>query len=560
MAFLAAVFSIQLCLINTDAISKKCKTKCLPQLNITLVERRFVKISILAKQNNIMRAKTLFIHSLFLFLLYSFPAFSQVDSNRVARPEKYITKHSVKIDNKSISYTATAGTLLLKNENGEAVALIGYTAYTKEGETNMSPRPVTFSYNGGPGSSSMWLHMGVMGPKRVVVNDPYFNGPAPYKTEDNNFSILDVSDIVMIDPVGTGISRAVGNSKNSDFWGVDPDIKSVSQFIRNYVNENERWNSPKYLLGESYGTFRSAGVADYLQANFGIAVNGVILVSNVLDIRTLSFNPGDDISYIVNFPTYAATAWYHSKLVNKPANLDAYLKEVRTFSFGDYAAALLKGDQLSNSERDIVLNKLVAYSGISKDYWDKANLRVNQPQFAQELLRHEHFAVGRLDSRYKGTIKNLLAESAANDPQSIAISPAYITAFLHYYTTELKVPADKMYFTNAGGAWPDFKWNWKHARSQGLFGEASSPSTAPDLLNVMTNNPRLKILIQNGIYDMATPFAASEYTFDHMGLDKSLKANIIHKYYEAGHMMYIHNESAAMFKKDVVEFIASTLK
>ena len=507
-----------------------------------------------------MRTKTYFTSSVIPFLLFSISSFSQADSNHVAKAEKYITKHSVKIDNKSVNYTATAGTLIIKNENGEPVAAIGYTAYTKDSEADMAARPITFSYNGGPGSSSMWLHMGVMGPKRVVVNDPYFNGPAPYKIEDNNFSILDVSDIVMIDPVGTGISRAVGKSKNIDFWGVDPDIKSVSQFIRGYVNENERWNSPKYLLGESYGTFRSAGVADYLQANFGISVNGVVLVSNVLDIRTLSFNPGDDISYIVNFPSYAATAWYHNKLTNKPSNLDAYLKEVRTFSFGEYASALLKGDQLSSSERDMIMNKLVAYSGISKDYWDKANLRVNQPQFAQELLRHEHFAVGRLDSRYKGTIKNLLAESAANDPQSIAISPAYISAFLLYYTTELKVPKDKMYFTNAGGAWPDFKWNWKHARSQGLFGEASSPSTAPDLLNAMINNPRMKIMVMNGIYDMATPFAASEYTFDHLGLDKSLKTNIIHKYYEAGHMMYTHNESAAKYKKDLVEFIASTLK
>jgi carboxypeptidase C (cathepsin A) len=486
-------------------------------------------------------------------------SFSQSDSLSKVTAEKFVTKHSIKIDNKQINYTATVGTLILKNEKDEPIASFGYTAYTKDGETDMSKRPVTFSYNGGPGSSSMWLHLGVMGPRRVVVNDPSPNGPAPYKIEDNNYSILDISDVVMMDPVGTGISRAAGKAKNSDFWGVDPDIRSVSLFIKNYVNENERWNSPKYLLGESYGTFRSAGVADYLQSNFGISVNGVVLVSNVLDIRTLSFNPGDDISYVVNFPTYAATSWYHNKLTNKPANLDAFLKEVRAFSFGEYATALLKGDQLNNTEREAILNKLVAYTGIDKDYWDKANLRVKQPQFAQEVLRNAGMMVGRLDSRNTGIIKNLLSEFASNDPTSADISPAFISAFMHYYTTELKVSKDKVYNTNAYSL-TDFKWDYKHARSQGLFGDAVSPTTSPDLLNAMSNNPRMKVLVMNGIYDLATPFAGTEYTFDHLGLDKKLKANIIYKYYEAGHMMYTHPESAAKFKKDVAEFIFSTLK
>lgn len=492
-------------------------------------------------------------------LFLSQNSFSQTDSTQAVKPEKFVTKHSIKIDNKPINYTATVGTLILKNEKDEAIASFGYTAYTKDGETNMNSRPVTFSYNGGPGSSSMWLHMGVMGPRRVVVNDPSPNGPAPYKIEDNNYSILDVSDIVMMDPVGTGLSRAVGKSKNSDFWGVDPDIKSVSQFIKNYIHENERWNSPKYLLGESYGTFRSAGVADYLQSNFGISVNGIVLVSNVLDIRTLSFNPGDDLSYVVNLPTYAATAWYHNKLSNKPTSLDAFLKEVRTFSFGEYASALLKGDQLSAAERENILNKLVTYSGLSKDYWEKANLRVNQPQFAQELLRNTGMMVGRLDSRYKGLAKNLLSEFATNDPQASDIAPAFTAAFMNYYTAELKVSKDKTYNTNAY-VFTDFNWNWKHARSNGLFGEAVSPTTAPDLLNAMSGNPQMKVLVMNGIYDMATPFAGTEYTFDHLGLDKRIKTNITQKYYEAGHMMYTHNESAAKFKKDVVEFIASTLK
>ena len=494
-----------------------------------------------------------------LFITLSFAAWAQSDSIAATIGQKLATKHSIKIDNKLVSYTATVGTLILKNEKDELIASIGYTAYTKDGETDNSKRPVTFSYNGGPGSSSMWLHMGIMGPRRVVVNDPLPNGPAPYKVEDNNYSILDVSDIVMIDPVGTGFSRAIGKAKNIDFWGVDPDIKSISQFIKNYVHENERWNSPKYLLGESYGTFRSAGVADYLQEHFGISVNGVVLVSSVLDIRTLSFQPTDDLSFIVNLPTYAATSWYHNKLANKPASLDAFLKEVRTFAFGEYASALLKGDKLSEEEKNKIADKLVSYTGLGKDYWEKANLRVVQPQFSQELLRGTEEIAGRLDSRYKGISQDQLSEYAFNDPQSSDISPAFISAFMNYYTTELKVSKDKNYNTGAY-VFPDFKWDWKHTRSNGFFGDASTPNTAPDLKNAMSTNPRMKILVLNGLYDLATPFAGTEYTFDHLGLNKKIRNNITMKYYEAGHMMYILNTAAAAFKKDVAEFITTSSK
>lgn len=507
-----------------------------------------------------MKPRLLTICILLIIILSHTISFTQTDSNAVAKPEKFVTKHSIKIDTKIINYTATAGTMILKNEKDESIASFGYTAYIKDGETDFSKRPITFSYNGGPGSSSMWLHMGIMGPRRVVVNDPLPNGPAPYKVEDNIYTILDVSDVVMMDPIGTGLSRATGKtSKNSDFWGVDSDIKSVSQFIYYYTNENERWNSPKYLLGESYGTFRSAGVADYLQSRMGISVNGIVLVSNVLDIRTLSFNPGDDISYILNLPSYAAAAWYHNKITPKPSNLLEYLKEARSFALGEYAASLMKGSQLTETERDGILNKLTRYSGLSKDYWSKADLRVNQPRFCQELLRDSGIIVGRLDSRYTGVAQNLLSEVAFDDPQSSDISPAYISAFLNYYTTELKVTKDKKYNSSAYGL-TGFDWDWKHSRSAGIFGDAVSPNTGPDLVNAMSNNPKLKIMVLNGIYDLATPFGASEYTFDHLGLNKALKSNITHKYYEAGHMMYIHPESAARFKKDVVDFILGTLK
>ncbi|MBL0110085.1 MAG: carboxypeptidase [Saprospiraceae bacterium] len=483
----------------------------------------------------------------------------QSDTNILVKPERIVTKHTVKIDNKVINYTAVVGTLILKNEKDESIASIGYTAYTKEGEADLSKRPITYSYNGGPGSSSMWLHMGIMGPRRVVVNDPLPNGPAPYKIEDNNYSLLDISDIVMIDPVGTGLSRAVGKSKNSEFWGVDSYKKEVSQLIRDYTNENERWNSPKYLLGESYGTFRSAGVADYLQSRLGIALNGIVLVSNVLDIRTLSFNPGDDISYILNLPSYAAVAWYHNKISPKPGSLTDFLMEVRAFALKEYALALIQGDQLTAGDHDSMIKKLAGYTGISTSYWAKANLRVNQPQFCQELLRDEGLIVGRLDARYTRVTQNLLSEYAFEDPQSSDISPAYISSFMHYFTTELKVGKDKKYNSSAYGL-TGFDWDWKHKRSEGLFGDATSPNTGPDLIHAMSNNPRLKVLVLNGIYDLATPFGASEYTFDHLGLQPKIRSNISHKYYEAGHMMYVQSESASKFKKDVAEFILSGLK
>lgn len=475
-----------------------------------------------------------------------------IDTIPVPNEIKSVTKHSVTVNGKLINYTATAGAIILKNEKDEPVALYGYTAYTKDGEISSAKRPLVFSYNGGPGSSSMWLHLGIMGPKRVVVNDPYDNPPPPYKLEDNPNTILDLSDVVMIDPVGTGLSHAVGKAKNKDFWGVDADIKSVSWFIKQYVTANDRWNSPKYLLGESYGTMRSAGVANYLQENMGMALNGIVLVSVVLDLRTLTFQQGDDISYPMHLPTYAATAWYHNKLANKPASLDAFLKDVRSFAIGDYASALMKGDLLGDAEKENVAAKLSAYTGLNKEYILKANLRVTEPQFTQELMRAEHITVGRLDSRYIGINQNLLSENSDYDPQSSAISPAYVASFMDYYYGELKVDKSHVYHVNAYSA-EGFDWNWKHNKNGGF--DPVTPTTATDLAEAMSHNPNLRVLTMNGIYDLATPFYATEYTFDHMGLSKKLKQNVVFKYYEAGHMMYIQLPSAAAFKKDLADFI-----
>lgn len=480
------------------------------------------------------------------------PAGDPPDS--IPKPVVSITHHTVKIDGKDIAYTATAGTLLLRNEKDEPIALYGFTAYTRDGVTDISKRPLTFAYNGGPGSSSIWLHMGVMGPKRTAVTDPVYTG-TPFKLEDNNYSPLDVTDIVMVDPVGTGLSKAVGKAKNKDFWGVDQDIRSVSQFIKQYITENSRWNSPKYLLGESYGTMRSAGVVDYLQENIGLAINGVIMVSAVFDLRTLVFADGDDISYLMYLPTYAATAWYHNKITPKPANLESFLKEVKTFTAGEYASALMKGDQLSDAEKDHIATKMASYTGLSKEYVLKGNLRINGPEFEQELLRDEHQTVGRLDSRYKGINQHLLSQYAEYDPQSSAISPAYTTTFMDYYYGELKVDKKSTYHVSAYSA-DGFDWDWKHGG--GGFGFPTGVNTGVDMADAMSKNPNLKIAIFNGLYDLATPFYGVEYTIDHLDLEKNVKSNIIMKYFEAGHMMYIHQPSLAAFKKEVADFIRST--
>ena len=505
--------------------------------------------------------KTLLHSGFFFALLISFaPLMAQPnvkDSLSIPKEEKSVTRHSVTIDGKLITYTATAGALILRNDLDEPIAFYGYTAYTKDGHSDVSKRPITFSYNGGPGSSSIWLHMGVMGPKRVIVNDPNDNGPAPYKIEDNQFSTLDISDIVMIDPIGTGISKAVGKANNKDFWGVDGDIRSVSGFIKQYINENNRWQSPKFILGESYGTMRSAGVANYLQDNLGITLNGVILVSTVLDMRTLRFFQGDDISYILHLPSYAVSAWYHNKIKNKSKDLAAFAEEARKFAAGDYATALMKGADLSDAENEKIASQYAALTGLSTEYVLKAKLRIKEPQFTEELLRSEHMTVGRLDSRYKGINQNLLSEGSSYDPQSTSISPAYISAFTDYYYNELKVNKMLTYRTSAY-ATPGFKWDWKHNKN--FNNDAVPANTAVDLAEAMSRNPNLKVLAINGYYDLATPFFAAEYTFTHMGLEKRIQNNFILKYYEAGHMMYTDPASGRQFKKDVADFIKETIK
>lgn len=471
----------------------------------------------------------------------------------IPKPVQVTTHHTITIDGQEIRYTATTGTLLLKNEKDSSVALFGFTAYTKDGVTSKDDRPVTFAYNGGPGSSSIWLHMGALGPKKVVIDHPEATPPPPYKTEDNQYSPLDVTDLVMIDPVGTGLSRPVGKAKGADFWGVDQDIKSVSQFIFQYIAANDRWNSPKFLLGESYGTTRSAGVADYLFENMGIEVNGVILVSTILNFLPDDFTNGNDLPYMLYLPTYAAISWYHHALPVQVSNLDSLLVVVRQFARGEYADALFEGSAIDSAKLNEVIDKLYDYTGLSKSYWKKANLRVNEPQFTEELLRGRGVTVGRLDSRYEGPTPDLLGEYSDYDPQSSTISPVFMTDFMDYLHTDLNFPTDQTYHFDAYSN-KDFKWDWKpEGRSEWWMGY---PDVSGYLADIMQKDPYLNVLVLNGYFDLATPFFETEYTMDHLGNNiPGIKDRIHMKYFQAGHMMYIHSESLPLFKSAVAEFI-----
>lgn len=472
---------------------------------------------------------------------------------KIPQAQVSTTKHTARINGQNISYTAKAGTMKLRDENNKPIALFGYTSYTKDGSN--SRRPIIFSYNGGPGSSSYWLHMGVMGPRRIVVNDPEATPAAPYQVVNNDHSLLDVADIVMMDPVGTGLSIPVGEAKFEDFWGVDQDIRSISLFITQYLINEGRMNSPKYLLGESYGTFRNAGVMNKLLSQ-GIAMNGVVMVSAVFDLRTLLFPPNDDLPYIVHFPTYAATAWYHDQVENKNPDLYAFLDEIRAFTENEYTPALFRGDQLSVSDKNEIAQKLAGYTGTEADYWIKADLRVNAGEFFAEMMRETGQIVGRLDSRYVGINQDLLSQFGSHDPQSLAISPAYTAGFLDYFHGELGVSKDLMYMTSAGRR-DGFKWDWKHEGNI-RWGTQAAINTGIDMAQALSRDPNMKVLIINGIYDIATVFYGVEHSINHLGLTKEIKDNIIMEYYEAGHMMYTHEPSLIKFKNDVAKFIDET--
>ncbi len=471
-----------------------------------------------------------------------------------AKEEWSVTEHTIRLGGQTIPYKASAGTTLLKNDRGEPTGLLYSVAYTRSDVKDLTTRPVSFFYNGGPGSATMWLHMGAFGPRRVVTSDPNFTPPAPYKLADNSESLLDKTDIVFIDAMGTGYSRAAGKATEREFYGIDEDAAAFGQFIVTYLSRNDRWNSPKFLIGESYGTFRSAVLGNLLQQRFNVHLNGICLISSVLDLSTITFAPGDDRCYIYYLPSYAAVAWYHNVLKNRPNDLDAFLAEARQYAAGEYAAALFKGAKLTAAEKAAVAKRVSYFTALSEDYLVKANLRVNLAQFNVELQRSRGLTTGRIDARFTGYTGDLLAEFAQGDPEGPAVGGAFTAMINTYNHNELKFGLDKAYNNTAPGA--GGQWNWNRGGGGGArFGFPSAPNSQNDLLQAMITNPRLLVQVENGYYDMATPFFETEFTMEHLGLPADLQKNIKLDYYSAGHMMYLHDEDRVSLHNHVASFI-----
>ena len=467
------------------------------------------------------------------------------------------TSHSLVIDGKEIKYTVTAGTMVMKEETpdrekeseGEKPkATFFFVAYIKDDVPDKTRRPLTFSFNGGPGSSSVWLHLGLLGPRRVVMGDAGDLLPPPYGLADNEFSLLDQTDLVFIDPVSTGYSRPVEGQKARDFHGFKKDIESVGDFIRLYTTRYGRWFSPKFLAGESYGTTRSAGLSGYLQERHGLYLNGIMLISAVLDFSTLEFEPGNDLPYVLFLPTYAATACYHGK-VRTRRPLRTFLTEVEKFAAGEYAAALAKGASLSKSQQALISAQLARYTGLSQEYIEQSNLRPVIFRFCKQLLRDRRRTVGRIDSRFLGMDRDAAGEVWESDPSMDAILGPFTAALYDYVRNELKFESDLPYEIMNGKVWP-----WSYADHENRY-----VNVAETLRHAMCVNPHLKVHVANGYYDLATPYFATRYTFDRLGLEKELQDHITMSFYEAGHMMYVHLPSIQQLKQDLARFIQGAI-
>ena len=462
-----------------------------------------------------------------------------------------VTHHEIHLQGKVLKYTATTGMMPISDDEGKAEAHIFFIAYTLDSPPSGGPRPLTFCFNGGPGSSSVWLHMGAIGPRKVRLEPDGGMPRPPFELEDNQGTWLDRTDLVFIDPVGTGYSRPAKPELGKKFWSVKGDIESVGQFIRLYLSHYERWMSPLFIAGESYGTTRAAGLSSYL-INNGIALNGIVLVSSVLNFGTLEFTTGNDLPYVLYLPSYTATAWYHKKL---PADvqqqeLSKTLAEVEQWASTDYALALAKGDQLTPADRQPVIDRLSRYTGLSKTYIDQANLRVTQNEFCKELLRDQNRTVGRLDSRFKGIDESGVSEAPNYDPSEAMIRPPFTSVFNNYVRAELGYKTDLPYYILGGGF---REWDW------GSAGEGF-PNVSPDLRNAFVKNKYMKVYVAEGYFDLATPFYAVDYSLAHLGLDSTLRGNITTGQFEAGHMVYIESKSLDKLKQDVTAFMQSAVK
>jgi carboxypeptidase C (cathepsin A) len=485
------------------------------------------------------------------------------------KAEQQESKGSVTVGGNAISYDAIAGTIVVHpqgwddvpqnadkdDKNKPAEASMFYVAYFKS-DAKGAPRPVTFLYNGGPGSSTVWLHMGAFGPKRVVTADDSHTPAAPYNVVNNDYSLLDVSDLVFVDAPGTGFSRLAGKDKEKAFYGVDQDAWAFSDFISQFLSKYGRWNSPKYLFGESYGTTRSAVLSNLLETERDIDFNGVILLSQILNFSLDSdfpdFNPGVDVAYQLNLPTYAASAWYHHKLPQPHPDLASLLTEVEHFAMNDYALALLAGSSLPADQRHAIADKLHDYTGLPVAYIEKANLRINGGEFSKNLQDESNLTTGRLDTRFSGPTFDPLSKEAEYDPQSAAISSAYVSAFNDYVRKDLKYGENKEYKPEV----EVFRWwSFTHKPPGVPFPLPGATNVMLDLATAMKYNPQLKILLNAGYFDLATPFYEGVYEMEHLPIPADLQKNIEFKFYESGHMVYAHESSLKAIHDNVADFI-----
>ncbi len=457
-------------------------------------------------------------------------------------------RDAVTVGGRRLSYTESAGTLTIRDIEGKPTASMFYTAYTLDGTKPGTKRPVTFFYNGGPGSPSFWLRMGSFAPIRIRTTNPEFIRPAPYDVGPNPDTLLDKTDMVFLDAIGTGYSRPLGDMKPSDFYGTDEDADAFAKAILRYATKFGRWSSPKFLFGESYGTLRSGALAYQLQER-GMALNGVVLLSSIMNYGYRQ--PGLDQVYLNYLPSYAATAWYHNRLPDRPADVATVVAQARAFANGPYMVALAKGQSISDAERDSIANQMSRLIGLSPDYIKRANLRIDLPRFQKELLRGQARTIGRFDSRYTGIDTDAAGERPETDASSDAISGAYIASFTDYLTGTLKYKTELPYRLSARDA-AGWTWNWKHdAPGRGGGGGQNNPNTAIDLAAAMRANPYLKVLSMNGYYDMATPFFGTENDLGHMMLERPQQANLAFTYYPAGHMTYLNPDALRQMKIDL---------
>jgi Carboxypeptidase C (cathepsin A) len=502
-------------------------------------------------------------------------------ADKPAIPVDSTTQGEIAIGGQRIAYNAIAGTITVgatdtqdaqlgmdgkpqagsqlaanapkEAKDEEPTARMFYVAYFKK-DAKAEDRPITFFYNGGPGASTVWLHMGSLGPKHVVTDTDQHMPGAPYKLVDNAYSLLDVSDIVFVDMPGTGFGRLNGKEAEKAFWGIDQDGNAYARFIQRFLTKHNRWNSPKFIFGESYGTTRSAVLSDLLENKFNIDLNGVILLSQIFnfttDIDMPAGNPGVDLPYVLALPTYAATAWYHKKLPMQPPALEPFLKQVEEFTQGPYAHALALGTDISAEEKQSVAEKLHEYTGLPVTYLMKADLRVSGGEFEKTLQDDNDMTTGRLDTRFSGPNLDSLSQYAEYDPQSSAISSAYVSLFNDYVRRDLKYGEGQTYLPSAlfGSA----QWDFKHR------GNPVSVNVAPDMAEAMKTNPKLKVMVNGGYYDLATPFFAAQYEDKHLQIPQSLAKNIEYDWYESGHMVYVRDESLKQLHDRVAAFITKT--